>query len=80
MRKKPHMRLMAHLDKLLSCDDIVHVQVKLTEQVTNGHEASSNTLQELGIAQRSDLHVNIIRSCLKRNVHWWQLLPGTVNI
>ena len=74
------MRLMAHLDKLLSCDDIVHVQVKLTEQVTNGHEASSNTLQELGIAQRSDLHMNTTRSYLKRNVHWWQLLPGTVNI
>ena len=74
------MRLMAHLDKLLSCDDIVHVQVKLAEQVTNGHEASSNTLQELGIAQRSDLHMNTTRSYLKRNVHWWQLLPGTVNI
>ncbi len=44
MRKKPHMWLLAHLDKLLSCDDIVHVQVKLAEQVANGHETSCNTL------------------------------------
>jgi hypothetical protein len=69
----------AHLDELLSCDDIVHVQVKLAEQVTNGHETSSNTLKELGIAQCSDLHVNTTKGYSQRKVDWQQL-PGTVNI
>lgn len=36
---------MTHLHELPSCNHIVHVLIKLTKQVTNGGQTSSNTLQ-----------------------------------
>lgn len=47
---------MSHLGKLFTCDHVVHVGVKLTEQVADGCQASCHTLQQLGVAQSSDLH------------------------
>ena len=46
---------MSHLGKLFTCDHVVHVSVKLTEQVADGCQASCHTLQQLGVAQSGDL-------------------------
>jgi len=51
-----------YLDELLSRDHIVHVLIKLAEHVANSHEASSHTLQQLGVAKRSDLRTHTVNA------------------
>ena len=55
----------AYLLKLGAGDDAVQIRIEGSEQILDGHEACRDTLQQLGLSQRSDLHPNVqISQCV----------------